>query len=215
MPAFIDITGQTFFHLTAIERVENAPSGNTQWLCQCVCGNTKIAQTSHLRAGEVKSCGCRAWENHPNGNVEVHGLSDTPEYAAWASMKDRCKNPSPCIKRLYGHVNVCDRWEKSFTAFLADMGPRPSPEHSLDRFPNRRGNYEPGNVRWATPMEQTINRDYTKMITFNGETMCIGHWADSLGISRKTLANRLGRLNWSVERALTEPVHNVGRNACR
>src|SRR5690349_17126667 len=82
----------------------------------------------------------------------------TPEFNAWANMIQRCTNPRcPEFKR-YGAVGIriCARWQE-FANFLADVGPRPSAEHSLDRFPNNNGNYEPGNVRWATAAEQQAN----------------------------------------------------------
>ena len=88
-----------------------------------------------------------------------HGLSNSPEYRIWAGMKSRCYNPKHESFRHYGArgIKVCDRWLHDFLAFLQDVGSRPSPNHSLDRIEND-GNYEPGNVRWATPAEQLINR---------------------------------------------------------
>lgn len=87
----------------------------------------------------------------------------TPEYKAWASMKARCSNSKRHNYHRYGGrgICVCERWLK-FENFLADMGPRPSPSHSLDRYPNNDGNYEPGNCRWATRVEQAGNRSYPK-----------------------------------------------------
>lgn len=89
---------------------------------------------------------------HTMGNVE------TPEYQSWGSMKARCDNPNRLDYPLYGGrgITVCERWSRSFVAFLEDMGARPL-GHTLDRIdPN--GNYEPSNCRWATPQQQTKNR---------------------------------------------------------
>jgi hypothetical protein len=89
------------------------------------------------------------------------------EYKSWDNMRTRCYNPkTPTFHKYYGGrgIKVCDRWLfgedgfKPFVCFMMDMGPKPTPKHSLDRFPNNDGNYEPGNVRWATSKEQSANR---------------------------------------------------------
>lgn len=74
-------------------------------------------------------------------------------------MKGRCHHPATRDYHLYGGrgIRVCARWESSFEAFLTDMGRKPSPKHSIDRI-NPDGDYEPGNCRWATPLEQSANR---------------------------------------------------------
>lgn len=91
------------------------------------------------------------------GTYERHGGKGSPEYRNWQAMKTRCNDVSD---PLYGGrgIQVCERWRNSFAAFLSDMGRRPSSSHSIDRFPNTSGNYEPGNCRWATPTEQAKNR---------------------------------------------------------
>ena len=83
-----------------------------------------------------------------------------PEYAIWTAIKQRCGNPENTAWRWYGGrgISVCERWRRSFKIFLRDVGSKPSPKHSLDRFPNPNGNYEPGNVRWATYKQQLETR---------------------------------------------------------
>jgi hypothetical protein len=101
-------------------------------------------------------------------------------------------------------VKVCERWQ-SFENFLADMGPKPSPKHSLDRFPDAGGDYEPDNCRWATAKEQARNwKTRNRRIEFRGENLLLSEWAERLGLTRESLKGRIDT-GWSVERALTTP----------
>jgi hypothetical protein len=121
-----------------------------------------------------------------------HGMSKSPEYQAWRSMRARCSNPSFTEYAIYGGrgIRVCEEWCQSFEAFLAHVGHRPGPGYSLDRI-DVNGNYEPGNVRWATRREQQQNMRKNVNVTYNGETLCISEWARRIGIDHKTLASRL------------------------
>src|SRR5882672_1172323 len=89
-----------------------------------------------------------------------HGLYKTAEYLTWQNMKARCYRKSHNSYPRYGGrgITVCPKWLGSFETFLSDLGKRPSKKHSLDRFPDQNGNYQPGNVRWATKSEQMLNR---------------------------------------------------------
>jgi hypothetical protein len=91
-------------------------------------------------------------------------MTNTPEYNAWCMMRARCGNPKNNSYHNYGGrgIKVCERWASSFESFLADVGRKPSPKHSLDREENN-GDYEPGNVRWSTRRTQTLNRRPYKM----------------------------------------------------
>lgn len=128
------------------------------------------------------------------------------EYRAWQAMRTRCNNPKASKYSYYGGrgIKVCERWNSSFSTFLTDMGRRPL-GHSLDRFPDNDGNYEPGNVRWANRQQQDNNKRTNHLITFKGETLPIGMWATRLGIPVETISSRLLHLGWSVDRALATP----------
>ena len=139
------------------------------------------------------------------GKRERHGMDRTPEHCAWVSMKQRCTNPK---KREYEHyggrgIKVCDEWMRSFLAFFAYVGPRPSAKHSLDRI-DVNGNYEPGNVRWATQQEQADNTRTVKMVTLNGKTQSHSAWAREMGLAVGQITARI-KSGWSVEEAILTP----------
>ena len=156
-----DLTGRTFGRLTA-EWPAGRRGHQIIWLCVCSCGKLHLAESGNLITGTTASCGCaRIGVNFQHG----HTIPKTPEYHSWVAMRVRCTNPShPAFSRYGGAgIKVCERWINSFETFLADMGPQPSNKrtasgkrsfYSIDRWPNRSGNYEPGNCRWATRSEQ-------------------------------------------------------------
>lgn len=167
--------------------------------CQCICGTKRYVRISHLIYGKSQSCGCLIGDTH-----RTHGQSGTVEYHAWERMISRCHNTKHKSYKNYGGrgVRVFTRWRVSFEDFLAHVGLRPSPEHSLDRFPNHNGDYVPGNVRWATRIEQNQNTRRNVMLTFRGQTRCVSDWARVLNIGKKTISGRLER-GWTVKKALT------------
>jgi hypothetical protein len=136
--------------------------------------------------------------------MRMRGLSRSAERKAWRDMNRRCSNPLlRCFKNYGGRgISVCERW-RVFENFFADMGPRPSPRHSLDRV-NNDGNYEPGNVRWATMKEQARNKRTTRMLTYAGRTMPLIDWAAEVGMRPASVAQRL-QGGMSVEAALSTP----------
>jgi hypothetical protein len=195
--------GERFGILTVIEPAGKAKSGHMQWKCLCDCGKETVALGHNIRKGNTTSCGCR-WRKH--GQSNGNGGRPTSTYKRWGGILDRCTNPNNKKYHLYGGrgITVCDRWRESFTAFLEDMGERPSKKHSLDRYPDQNGNYEPGNCRWATIREQNRNKSSNRLVTFQGETLTIAEWAERKGMIWETLDGRLKK--WTVEKALTTPV---------
>jgi hypothetical protein len=167
MTKICNLIGANFYRWTVISRAKNAKNGKAQWNCKCECGSTKIVSANTLKSGRSHSCGC--WNSEVARKraataFRTHGLSGglnrdaSSEYRAWCSMMSRCANPNATGYEYYGGrgIEVCKRWLIPEN-FLADMGTKPSPTHSLDRI-NNNGNYEPRNCRWATPLEQTQNR---------------------------------------------------------
>jgi hypothetical protein len=157
-----DLSGERFGRLVVVRRVGSHPGGGSLWLCACDCGASCDVVSRNLRRGATRSCGCLKQEKFCTpGSRTKHGHTSrdggvSPTYTSWRSMRDRCTNPKDNRYYLYG-IRVCDRWLHSFENFLADMGERPS-GMTLDRYPDKNGNYEPGNVRWATPKQQAANR---------------------------------------------------------
>lgn len=132
-------------------------SRNTVCYCLCDCGNMITVRANELRRGHTKSCGCLRVDF---GKARrTHGLSRTSEYGAWYNMIRRCTDPNIKQWKDYGGrgLTVCQRWLKSFSNFIKDMGSKPSPELTLERFFNYEG-YKPSNCVWATRKEQIRNR---------------------------------------------------------
>jgi hypothetical protein len=137
-----------------------------------------------------------------------HGLTDTPEFVAWQSMIQRCTNPEAKAYPRYGGrgITVCERWLVWFENFLDDVGYRPSRDHSLDRYPDKNGNYESGNVRWATRQEQQNNQRSNRLVVYHGRQMTL---AEAIRISdgkvTRTIAKYRLAKGWSVDLALDVP----------
>jgi hypothetical protein len=181
------------------QTVKDYDPRHEHWQCRCRCGEIRVVRLSKIQSGRWQTCGCIH---------RTHGMpaEERVLLSTWHNMLRRCENPDDPGYQNYGGrgIGVCERWAESFRDFVADMGPRPSDAHSIDRIDND-GHYEPGNCRWATRHEQARNKRNNRNIMANGETLCVVAWADRLGCEPMVIWQRLAS-GWSEEQAVTEPI---------
>jgi hypothetical protein len=190
--------GQKVGRLTLLEQQ------GTEWLCRCECGVEKAFPHADLVSGAVRACQKR--HQLTPTPAPRDGDSSAPEYGSWRDMLRRCYDTGFPEFERYGAKGVTVAEElRSFQGLLAEVGPKPFPNASLERIDNTRP-YEPGNVRWATPVEQANNRSTNRLVTLNGRTQTLAQWCRELGIRRGTVVTRMDVHGWSVEQALTAPV---------
>lgn len=157
----IDMVGKRYNRLTVLSREPNNKRGHAMWLCVCDCGNLIVANGSNIRNNHTQSCGCLV-SDRTIDRCTTHGKGNSRYMHSWQTMKQRCTNPNNRKFYCYGGrgISVCDEWLNSFEAFYNYVSQLPhfgEQGYSLDRI-NNDGNYEPGNVRWATAIEQANNK---------------------------------------------------------
>jgi hypothetical protein len=180
------IQGKKFGRLTTIHNIVGRG-----WVCICDCGVAAMQTASALTSGKAKSCGCLKRDNMP---ALTHGRAGTTEYRSWSSIKTRCFKTTDKQFRKYGArgITMCERWRDSFAAFFADMGPKPSPKHTVDRIDNDKG-YEPSNCRWATGSEQCRNKRNNVVLEHYGKRQTLTDWSEETGLSLGCLQYRRRR----------------------
>lgn len=180
------LSGKRFGNLSVLRDVGRTKEGRVMWECLCnACG--RLVNMDSRRAQYGMDCGCGTTERMRIANTS-HGRRYTSEYRAWCGMKVRCGYQGGKDYKKYGGrgITVCERW-KAFENFYADMGPRPSSRHTLDREDND-GNYEPGNCRWATPSVQCGNRrNGRRWVIKRKEYPSIGEAMACFGVSDQTI----------------------------
>lgn len=197
----LDLSGKTFGRLAVLSYAGSNPHGRSRWLCQCVCGEQVTVTSQHLTDGTTTSCGCAA-RDAARARALTHGCSGTPEYRSWVAMVHRCTDPKRADFKHYGGrgIAIDPQWLR-FERFLADMGERPTPQHTLEREDND-GPYAPGNCYWATKREQSNNTRRNVHVTFRGRTQTLAQWARELQVPYSTLQWR--RLQgWSDSQVIT------------
>ena len=167
-----NMIGERFERLMVISRAGSSAQGKALWLCRCDCGNLTTVQGSNLRNGHTQSCGCLQSETTRKRNF-VHGKRKTKTYAVWGTMLQRCINPNNHKYKNYGGrgIKICDEWANDFQAFYSHVSQLPhfgEIGYSFDRI-NNEGNYEPGNVRWATARQQRLNQRRVYLMNPNRE----------------------------------------------
>lgn len=198
------LVGQQF-HNWLVIRFDHTRKRDHYWLCRCTCGSEIVVVETSLKSGKSRQCIKCGAENRKGCNH----VRRKPEYQIWQSMIQRCENKKCNNYERYGArgIKVCERWRNSFEDFLADMGERPSKNHSIERKDNG-GHYCPENCMWATRKQQLRNTRSNRLLTFHGKTQCVTEWAEELGLDRDLLLSRV-RLGWDDERILTEPVNKT------
>lgn len=180
---------------------------------QCKCGNFFMANIQHVKRGVTKSCGCLY---KLNGGEAIHGgaINDdvriTSGYNSWAKIKSRCRTKTCDSYKHYGAkgITMYDEWYNSFESFIAYMGPRPSVKHTVDRYPNKKGNYEPGNVRWATQKQQMNNKSVNIVIDYNGSTHTLAEWCDIFKIDYHQARYRYRDVKLSIATVISRGIIN-------
>lgn len=202
---FISLIGKLPFGQWQVLSYAGTRGPTHYWNCRCSCGVEKEVAGESLKRG-LSTC-CRTCARRVPMVPQVkHGMIQTITYSSWKAMNQRCHNPRSIRYKDYGGrgITVCPRWRNSFVDFLADMGERPSADHSIDRFPNNNGHYEPGNCRWATRHEQTANMRSNHFITHEGATLHVTEWSRCKSLNVATIRARL-RLGWTDSAALDTP----------
>lgn len=199
--------------LTVVEEGGRDEHGNVLWLCRCECGQ-EVFKSNNVLNGGVKSCSTSCGVSGSNTARARHGMWKSKEYGCWAAMKQRCLNPNTTCYANYGGrgIKVHQPWVDSFETFLADVGEAPKVHRaSLDRI-DCDGNYEPSNVRWATPKEQSNNLRNNVRVEFRGVSMTLAEIARLAGIPYHQVFHRHHR-GLSGEELVTR--QKVGRKPKR
>ncbi len=210
-----DLRGEVFGRLTAIKIVGS--NDGAIWLCKCDCGKFSTPSANSLVSGTTKSCGNHRIEAVVKANRK-HGLSKTPEYAAWKSMYGRCFKPNNDSFKTYQKrgIGICAGWINSFETFFADMGKRPSNDMSLDRIDNdlwyscghceecKEKGFEL-NCRWADSKTQTRNTSYNNFVEINGETRCVTEWCEIYKTTKSRVYSWVRKRGMSLKDAILMP----------
>lgn len=198
----IDMIGKTFGYLTVISR---SPKRNKHkdvlWDCLCHCGKIKLCTTGALEHGGNTSCGCMQGNpTHRDWNLRIRRI--------WVGMIARCTSPTATSYHNYGAkgVSVCKEWNDYFIFKKWALNNGYEDHLTLDRFPDKKGNYEPTNCRWATYRQQANNKSNNTVLIIDNEPKTISEWATISGINQARISSRI-KNGWDYKRAVFEPIN--------
>jgi len=177
-------------------------------LAKCRCGTIREVNYNNIISGVSKSCGCVS-KAKTTARSTKHGYATrknwTKEHRIWCGLFRRCYDKKDLAYNRYGGVGiiVCERWH-DFKNFIEDMGRIPADKSSIDRYPNKKGNYEPGNCRWADNFEQSRNRSNNVNVTISGVTMTAREAERLLGLPKDRIQSRI-KAGYTVDEAINLP----------
>ena len=205
-----DEAGNRYGMLVGVCRDGNS---GKNWIWRCDCGNEKSINATNVRRGNTTSCGC-VRSHSSKTRMTRHGLYHSSKaYHAWALIKKRCNAKTGASYRDYASkgIKICEQWENDPEAFVAYIGEPPMPEMTIDRIDNSRG-YEPGNIRWATMLEQASNKTNNRIVSVNGKRMTLSRairlLADEVGVSEGRMRSRVERYLYQDKMSVKEVIDN-------
>lgn len=203
MSKFVDLTGQKFGRLTVLSYAGKSKNGSFIWNCRCDCGNTRVAVGCEMKSGNTSSCGCLAHDVLVKRNTK-HGMANTPIYAVWSAMKNRCLNPNDEHYDNYGGrgIKLSEKW-LTFEGFYEDMGDSYKKGLTIERRDSN-GNYYKENCVWETRLVQGNNTRRNRIETVNGVTGTLAQLCRKFDVSYCAVRHRTDR-GMSIEEAFNKP----------
>lgn len=203
--------GKRFHRLVVLAEEGREKWGDITYLCQCDCGVKLVVHGKNLRRNNSQSCGCLKVE-HLVQRSKTHGMSGTRFYKIFKRIKKRCSNPKETGFKNYGGRGIRCLWLspeqyrddmlESYIEHVKVFGER---QTTIDRRDNN-GHYCKENCRWATYKQQARNTRRNTLYEFKGEKHCLSEWIERYGLPSKAIENRVQKLHWPLEKALTTPI---------
>jgi len=206
--------GTVFGKLTVIEEaiyVRKTNGRKKMVMVLCECGVKKLMMVYPILSGRDRACGCMKFA----GNRTTHGMTHTKEYQTWAHIKRRCYVKKDKSYPRYGGsgIKMHSSWFNSFETFFKDVGPAPLGDNiSIDRYPDKNGNYEPTNVRWADVYQQANNKNYNILVVIDGVEKTLKQWCNYYDTKYHTVWARISN-GWDAVDAIIKPIKRLKRRA--
>lgn len=216
------VAAETKFNRLTVQRTwveETEQQKHTMGEFLCDCGNKVIAKLTKVKQGNPQSCGCLRDEKARERTIKrntTHGMSKHGIYSQYQAMMNRCYRPEVNAYDDYGGrgIDVCDEWKTSFEAFAAwGLANGWKKGLTIERKDNEKG-YSPANCKWATLTEQANNKRSNRRMSAFGESKTLAQWSreSCCQVSYQVLYDRVTKLGWSLEAALTSPVRPLTKS---